>query len=119
MATASILVLEDDDLLRMLLVEIIEDIGKAAVAYSSADEGMNFLESGADQLSLIISDINMPGILNGYALSKIVTLRWPSLSMILTSGEIQGVLELGPNISFLPKPWRVDAMVNSIQAVLN
>lgn len=115
----SILVLEDDELLRMLLIEIIEDMGAVIVSYASADEGMVFLESGADQLDLIISDINMPGVLNGYNLSRIVTLRWPSLPMILTSGKVQEVLELGPNISFLAKPWTCDAMLNSVLHVLD
>lgn len=119
MTAPSILVLEDDELVRMLLVEIIEDMGAVVVSYGSADEGMAFLERGADQLSLIISDINMPGVLDGYDLSKIVTLRWPSLPMILTSGKVQAVLELGANVSFLAKPWTGGAMLDSVSCVLD
>lgn len=118
MTAPSILVLEDDELVRMLLIEIIEDMGAVVISYASADEGMVFLESGADQLCLIVSDINMPGVLDGYDLSKIVTLRWPSLPMILTSGKVQRVLELGANISFLAKPWTGGAMLDSVSGVL-
>lgn len=114
MTAPSVLVLEDDELIRMLLIEIIEDMGEVVVSYASADEGMVFLEGGAKQLCLIVSDINMPGRLDGYDLSKIVTLRWPLLPMILTSGRVQRVLELGPNISFLAKPWTCEAMLNSV-----
>lgn len=119
MTAPSVLVLEDDELLRMLLIEIIEDMGEIVVSYASADDGMVFLESGTHQLCLIVSDINMPGLLNGYDLSKIVTLRWPLLPMILTSGGVQRVFELGPNISFLAKPWTCEAMLHSVKCGLD
>lgn len=119
MTAPSVLVLEDDELIRMLLIEIIEDMGEVVVSYASADEGLVFLEGGANQLCLIVSDINMPGLLDGYDLSKIVTLRWPLLPVILTSGRVQGLLELGPNISFLAKPWTCEAILNSVQCGLD
>lgn len=118
MITPTVLVLEDDDVLRVLLTEIIEELGEVVVSFASADEGMMFLETGAGQLNLIVSDISMPGLLDGYELSKVVTLRWPSLSMILTSGEVNLALELGANIRFLPKPWIGDAMFNLVVCVL-
>lgn len=101
-------------LIRMLLIDIIEDTGEVVISYASADEGMVFLEGSADQICLIVSDINMPGLLDGYDLSKIVTVRGPLLPMILTSGKVQRVLELGPNISFIAKPWTCEAMLNSV-----
>lgn len=118
MISPTVLVLEDDDVLRLLLTEIIEDSGEVVVSFASADEGIIFLEACAGQLNLIVSDISMPGLLDGYELSKVVTLRWPSLSMILTSGEANLVLELGANICFLPKPWIGDAMFNLVVCVL-
>ncbi|MDB5984126.1 MAG: transcriptional regulator [Pseudomonas sp.] len=114
----SVLVLEDDDLLRMLVVEIIEEMGGVVTAFATADQGIIFLEDNADRLNLIISDVNMPGLLNGYGLSTIVALRWPSLPMILTSGEAHTALELGPNIRFLPKPWSNGALLSFVTSTL-
>ncbi|WP_426139148.1 response regulator [Pseudomonas sp. DWP3-1-2] len=119
MITPSILVLEDDDVLRMLLVEIIEDMGAIVIAYASADDGLIFLERSASQLSLIVSDINMPGVLDGHELSTLVTRRWPSLPMILTSGKVHRLPDIGPNIRFIPKPWVDDAMLNCVQSFLS
>lgn len=118
MISPTVLVMEDDEVLRLLLTEIIEDSGEVVVSFASADEGMVFLEAFASQLNLIVSDISMPGLLDGYELSKVVTLRWPALPMILTSGEANLVLELGANICFLPKPWIGDAMFNLVVCAL-
>lgn len=51
MTAPSVLVLEDDELIRMLLIEIIEDMGQVVVSYASTDEGMIFLERSANQLA--------------------------------------------------------------------
>lgn len=118
MNAPTVLVLEDDEVLRLLLIEIIEDTGEVVAAFASADEGMTFLERGNQQLHLIVSDINMPGLLDGYELSKVVSLRWPLLPMILTSGDVSTVLELGANVRFLPKPWVGDALFNLVVCVL-
>lgn len=120
MTASSVLVLEDDEVLRALLTEIIEETGEIVVAFASADEGLVFLESSrANFISLIVSDITMPGLLDGYELSRIVAVRWPSLKMILNSGGINEPFALGPNISFIAKPWTVDTMLRAISEALS
>jgi DNA-binding NtrC family response regulator len=118
MAQPSILVLEDDEIIRALMVNVLEDFGARVTCFPSADEGMTFLERTNDPVDLIVSDIQMPGLLNGYDLSKVVAHRWPSLPVLLTSGDTTMAAQLSSTVHFLPKPWSVERLLECVRAAL-
>jgi CheY-like chemotaxis protein len=118
MAQPSILVLEDDEIIRSLIVDVLEDFGAVVTSFPSADEGMIFLERTSDPVDLIISDIQMPGLLNGYDLSKVVAHRWPTLPVVLTSGNTVIAEQLGSTVRFLPKPWSTEGLLECVQLAL-
>ncbi|NWC91475.1 MULTISPECIES: response regulator [unclassified Pseudomonas] len=118
MAQPSILVLEDDEIIRSLMVDVLEDFGAVVTSFPSADEGMIFLERASDPVDLIVSDIQMPGLLNGYDLSKVVAHRWPSLPVLLTSGNTAMASQLGGTVRFLPKPWSTEGLIDCVQSAL-
>ncbi|SDV04034.1 response regulator [Pseudomonas mucidolens] len=118
MAQPSILVLEDDAIIRALMVEVLEEFGAVVTSFPSADEGMIFLERASDPVDLIVSDIQMPGLLNGYDLSRVVAHRWPALPVVLTSGNTGMAAQLGSHVKFLPKPWSTERLLDYVQAAL-
>ena len=118
MAQPSILVLEDDEIIRSLMVDVLEDFGALVTSFPSADEGMIYLERGDDPVDLIVSDIQMPGLLNGYDLSRVVAHRWPSLPVVLTSGNTAMAEQLGSTVRFLPKPWSTERLLDCVQQAL-
>ncbi|WP_017476107.1 response regulator [Pseudomonas sp. PAMC 26793] len=118
MAQPSILVLEDDEIIRSLMVDVLEDFGAVVTSFPSADEGMIFLERASDPVDLIVSDIQMPGLLNGYDLSKVVAHRWPTLPVVLTSGNTAMASQLGCTVRFLPKPWTTQRLLDCVQSAL-
>ncbi|AZF39214.1 Response regulator [Pseudomonas sp. R4-39-08] len=118
MAQPSILVLEDDEIIRALMVDVLEDFGALVKSFSSADEGMIYLEQGDDPVDLIVSDIQMPGLLNGYDLSRVVAHRWPEVQVVLTSGNTTIASQLGGSVRFLPKPWSTDHLLECVQKAL-
>ncbi|MGY2290674.1 response regulator [Pseudomonas sp. SDO528_S397] len=118
MAQPSILVLEDDEIIRALMVDVLQDFGALVTSFPSADEGMIYLERTSDPVDLIVSDIQMPGLLNGFDLSKVVAHRWPSLPVVLTSGNTAMAAQLGTSVRFLPKPWSNEGLVECVQAAL-
>jgi DNA-binding NtrC family response regulator len=79
---------------------------------------MIFLERASDPVDLIVSDIQMPGLLNGYDLSKVVAHRWPSLPVLLTSGNTAMASQLGGTVRFLPKPWSAERLLDCVQSAL-
>ena len=63
-----VLIVEDEPLLRMLAVEVVEEAGFVAIEARDADEAVVLLESRAD-ITLLFTDINMPGSMDGLKLA--------------------------------------------------
>src|SRR5438105_14028420 len=84
----NVLVVEDEMVLRMRAVDIVEDAGFTAVQAVNADEALSILESRSD-ISMLFSDIQMPGTMDGLKLAHAVHNRWPAIKIILVSGQIK------------------------------
>lgn len=119
MPTASILVLEDEDLIRDLLTTVLEDAGFKVTAFQTADQGCDFLETHPGEVNMVVSDIRMPGKMDGYDLSMLAAERWPALPILLTSGFSGRDLVLGPNVEFLPKPWTSERLLTKVNKSLH
>lgn len=101
----SILVVEDQALLRFLAADMLEDAGYNPVLAATADEAMDILLKG-ETVDLVFSDVNMPGRINGIDLAETVVQRWPDIGVILTSGAfLKEQRSLPEKATFLPKPY--------------
>ena len=83
---ANVLVVEDEMVLRMRAVDIVEDAGFTPVEAVNADEAISILEARSD-ISLLLTDIQMPGSMDGLKLAHAVHDRWPAIKIILVSGQ--------------------------------
>jgi CheY-like chemotaxis protein len=79
-----VLAVEDEPLILMLAVDIISDAGFEALQAENADEAIAILEV-RDDISIIFTDINMPGSMDGLKLAHAVRGRWPPIKIIVTS----------------------------------
>ena len=84
----NVLIVEDEMMLRMRAVDIVEDAGFHSVEAVNADEAMSILESRSD-ISLLFTDIQMPGTMDGLKLAHTVHNRWPDIKIILVSGQVR------------------------------
>jgi DNA-binding NtrC family response regulator len=101
---AVILIVEDEMMLRMLVVDMVEDAGYTAIEASDADEAVAILESRSD-IALMCTDIQMPGSMDGVGLAQAVYVRWPSVKIILVSGQSKPPsIDLPPCSRFFGKP---------------
>src|SRR4051794_31397237 len=100
-----VLVVEDELLLRLNAVETIEAAGFEVVAAADADEAIAILENRFD-ISVVFTDIQIPGSMNGLKLAQAVRGRWPPIKIIATSGRV-GVTQrdLPEGGRFLSKPY--------------
>jgi two-component sensor histidine kinase len=87
-ALRSVLVVEDEMMLRMRAVDMVEDAGFAAVEAINADDALAILESRSD-IELLFTDIQMPGSMDGLKLAFAVHERWPAIKIILVSGQLK------------------------------
>ena len=100
-----ILVVEDETLIRWGAVKMAEEAGYEVLDAAGADEAIQILESRND-ISLIFTDIHMPGSMDGLNLARAVRNRWPPIKIIVTSGrEIPTKSDLPAGALFLPKPY--------------
>src|SRR5258708_20342918 len=81
-----VLVVEDDFLLRMDASQIIEAAGFLVVEAANADQAIIILES-RDDISVVFTDIQMPGSMDGLKLARAVRGRWPPINIVPTSGH--------------------------------
>jgi two-component sensor histidine kinase len=117
-AATNVLVVEDEMVLRMRAVDIVEDAGFTAIEANSADEALSILESRSD-ISLLFSDIQMPGSMDGLKLAHAVHDRWPSIKIILVSGQVKLADEDKPtNSRFFGKPLEVKQMIAELQEMV-
>jgi two-component sensor histidine kinase/CheY-like chemotaxis protein len=114
----NVLIVEDEMMLRMRAVDIVEDAGFCPVEAVNADEALSILESRSD-ISLLFTDIQMPGSMDGLKLAHAVHDRWPSIKIILVSGQVSpSAAEKPADSRFFGKPLSVDKMISELQAMV-
>ncbi len=114
----NILVVEDEMVLRMRAVDIVEDAGFTAVEAVNADDALKILEGRSD-IAMLFSDIQMPGTMDGLQLAHAVHARWPSIKIVLVSGQIKLFDADKPAYSlFFGKPLVEKDMIAELQAMV-
>src|ERR1700735_1692621 len=99
-----ILTVEDEFLIAEHLGEILKEAGFEVVAAANADEAIAILEQRSD-IRIVITDINMPGSMDGVKLANAVRHRWPPIAIIVTSGQWPVPPALPENSRFFHKPF--------------
>jgi CheY-like chemotaxis protein len=100
-----VLIVEDESLLRMDAADTIMAAGFEVVESANADQAIEILEVRRD-ITVVFTDIQMPGSMDGLKLARAVRGRWPPIKIVATSGHI-GVQEadLPEGGRFLAKPY--------------
>ena len=102
---AVILIVEDDPLIRMDAAQMIADGEFDVIEAANADEAITILETRLD-ITVVFTDIQMPGSMDGLKLAAAVRDRWPPIKIIATSGHVMiGRHGLPEGGLFLPKPY--------------
>ena len=113
-----VLVVEDEALLRMLAVEVVEEAGFLAIEARDADEAVALLESRTD-ITLLFTDLNMPGSMDGLKLAHAVRDRWPPIKILLVSGQQRlQPSDLPLNSRFVGKPYQASALVEELRSLI-
>ncbi len=118
--TKTILIVDDEDLIRDLLADALSDDFNILTA-SNGEEALKLFEQHRDEISLVITDLIMPQM-RGDVLAEKLRDQYPTLPIVFISGyerEIQpdALLAKG-NAVFLPKPFDVENLTAILQTVL-
>ena len=89
-----------------------------AIEARDADEAVAVLESRSD-ISLLFTDIDMPGSMDGVKLAHAVRGRWPPIKILVVSGKVRlRPFELPASSRFVGKPYRAAAMVEELRSLI-
>jgi CheY-like chemotaxis protein len=111
--SATILVVENEAIVLMELADWLADVGLTVLTAFNADEAVDLLNTHPE-IGLLMTDITMPGSMDGVELAHLARARWPLVKIIITSGRMDPHQdELPAGGVFIPKPlerprlWRV------------
>lgn len=114
-AQRTVLVVEDEPILRMAAVDMLEDAGFDVVEAADATEAVAILEKRTD-IRVVFTDIDMPRGVDGLKLAALVRHRWPPIKIIVTSGHVVPPESAMPAGSlFFAKPYRHADVVGAVR----
>jgi CheY-like chemotaxis protein len=117
-APAVVLVVEDEMMLRMRAVDMVEDAGYTSLEAVDADEAVAILEARSD-VALLLTDIQMPGTMDGLKLAHDVHDRWPQIKIILVSGQLTlPSIDIPADSCFFGKPLESGVMIAQMQGMI-
>jgi DNA-binding NtrC family response regulator len=113
----TVLMVEDETLIRELVSEELMDAGFDVIQVGSADQAIAILEVRKD-IHLIFTDIDMPGSMDGLKLAAAVRDRWPPVHIIITTGKSRP-MTIPVNALFIPKPYLTRNVVTAMRTFEN
>lgn len=114
----TVVVVEDDETLRNLLVDILIELGAACDAFDNSEDALIHLMGLQSDCSLIVVDHGVPGGIKGMEFISMAHQRWPGLPAILTSGYQLDASQVTPPFTYLFKPWSIDELADAIGQAL-
>ena len=111
----AILIVEDDVLANEHLEFILQQAGYEVLSATSADEAAELLDDHED-VQLLVTDINLPGTVNGLKLAAAVKARRPEMNIIIVTGyDAPKNDEVSPGSLFIPKPYNARKMIEAVR----
>lgn len=110
-----VLLVEDEPLVRLTQVDILREAG---FWVAEADDAFEILRRRQD-VSVVLTDVDMPGSLDGFEFARLVAQGWPDVGVLVISGKAfpeEG--DLPPSAQFLAKPVRPEVLVETLEAVM-
>ncbi len=113
-----VLVVEDQPLIRFNALDLVIEAGFHGLGAVNADEAIQILEAQPD-ISLVFTDIEMPGTMDGLILAHYIHGRWPKVNLIIASGKV--IVEenqLPVDAKFFIKPYDNGTIIEEMKRMM-
>lgn len=121
--TETILVVEDDELVRSHVEIQLKRLGYRVITATSGSEALELLYRASDTIDLLFTDVMMPGGMNGPQLARAAQQLYPGLKVLYTSGYTENAIvhrgQLDPGVHLLSKPYRWQELARLVRRVLS
>jgi CheY-like chemotaxis protein len=101
----------------MIGVDLLEEAGYRVTEAGDAGEALRILETDPHAVTILVTDVDMPGPMDGMELARLVDQRWPWIRLVVTSGaKSMSNSEVPDDGRFLPKPWAGPEIIRAVAA---
>ncbi len=120
-ANTAVLVVEDEPGVRMIIVEVLSDLGYTVHEAADGRSGLQILGSGT-RVDLLLTDVGLPGGMNGRQLADAARQQRPDLSVLFVTGYAESVAasdgRMEPGMQVMTKPFSLDALAAKVQGIV-
>jgi DNA-binding NtrC family response regulator len=115
----AVLVVDDEALIRLTVVDAVEDLGAKPLEAGNVEEAMQVLQEHPE-VKVLVTDVDMPGDKNGLQLASDVHEQLPEVGIVVTSGEHHvDEAALPDAASFLSKPYAAEELIDLVASKLD
>ena len=117
----TVLVVDDEPTVRMLVSDILEDLGYTAIEAGDSAAGLKVLQSDV-RIDLLVTDVGLPGGMNGRQMADAAQVTRPDLRVLFITGYAENAVlgngYLAPGMAVLTKPFTIEAMAARIRSMI-
>lgn len=120
-AKHAVLVVEDEPVLRMLIVDVMTELGYEVFEADDSASGLSILQSSVP-IDLLISDIGLPGGMNGRQMAELALSHRPDLKVLFITGYAENAVfnhgHLAPGMQVLTKPFEMNVLASKVYGLI-
>lgn len=110
---------DDEAIIRCDVCQILEEAGFRCLEAASGDEAIERLSEMAASIVVLFTDVEMPGVVNGFALARHVAERWPHIEIVVSSGNRRPEAgEMPEKAAFITKPFSAGMVHDELRRLL-
>ncbi|MGU3305742.1 response regulator [Pseudomonas sp. M5A4_2d] len=115
-APSTLLVVEDDAIVRMLIVDVLEELEFTVVEAADGEAALVIVENTDQVIDLMMTDVGLPDM-NGKDLAKKVRELRPALPILFASGYADSI-DVPPGMQVIGKPFSIDQLRDKVKSML-
>jgi PAS domain S-box-containing protein len=116
-----VLIVDDEPTVRLLVVDLLEELGYVVIEANDSASGLRVLQSGA-RIDLVVTDVGLPGGMNGRQMVDVARVGRPRLKALFITGFAENALlnngQLEPGMSVLTKPFALDVLAARVRELI-
>ncbi|TDV72354.1 response regulator [Pseudomonas sp. LP_7_YM] len=114
--TSTILVVEDDSIVRMLIIDVLEELEYQVLEAADGAQALTYLGNEGEIIDLMMTDKGLPDM-DGIQLAKKAAELRPSLPILFASGYAENI-EVPPGMHLIGKPFSIDQLRDKVNSIL-
>ncbi len=118
----TVLVVDDEPTVRMLVIEVLDELGYTVLEAGDGAAALRILDSGI-RPDLLVTDVGLPGAMNGRQVADAALARFPTLRVLFITGYAENAVigsgQLDPHVALLTKPFTMEGLASKVRSLLS